>query len=354
MSDFTPDQEKIVKEILTIETSDYYKLLKVDKGANDIEIKKSYRKLAIKLHPDKNKHPHASEAFKKIAKAFEVLSDADKKRIYDQTGVDPDSRGAGGPGAGGFSGFGGGGRPAGRAGFDGFHPFMQGGGPGGGLFDDDILNMFFGNGAGGGFGGSGFGGNGFTFQFGGPGGPSMFTTGGGPGMRYRRRPQAGGRGAGAGAGRNGNQPQEPESIYDHLKQFIPFLIFIIPLLISSLFGSGNSNSPHNNLPKFSFESQPALPVERLTPNYQVPYYITEKTYNSLNVSPKKMLKLDKDVENVYVNELKNKCFRQRNQRERLIEDSYGWLFVDEQKLNYAKNLKLDACDRLDELKIDLI
>ena len=54
---------------------DYYKILGVDKKATDDELKKAYRKLALKYHPDKNQDPGAEEKFKEIAEAYEVLSD---------------------------------------------------------------------------------------------------------------------------------------------------------------------------------------------------------------------------------------------------------------------------------------
>lgn len=67
--------------------ADYYKELGVSKGASADEIKKAYRKLALKYHPDKNQGDTASEEkFKKISEAYAVLSDADKKRQYDQFG----------------------------------------------------------------------------------------------------------------------------------------------------------------------------------------------------------------------------------------------------------------------------
>lgn len=65
---------------------DYYKTLGVSKGASDDEIKKAYRKLALKYHPDKNKSPQAEERFKEVAEAYEVLSDKKKRDIYDQYG----------------------------------------------------------------------------------------------------------------------------------------------------------------------------------------------------------------------------------------------------------------------------
>lgn len=65
---------------------DFYKILGIQKGANDDEIKKAYRKLALKYHPDKNKSAGAEERFKEIAEAYEVLSDKKKRDIYDKYG----------------------------------------------------------------------------------------------------------------------------------------------------------------------------------------------------------------------------------------------------------------------------
>ena len=89
---------------------DYYEVLGVDKSASTDDIKKAYRKLAMKYHPDRNPGDKtAEEKFKEIGEAYEVLSDADKKAKYDQfgfAGVDPNfGAGAGGYG-GGFGGFG--------------------------------------------------------------------------------------------------------------------------------------------------------------------------------------------------------------------------------------------------------
>ena len=85
---------------------DYYEVLGVEKNASDAEIKKAYRKLAMKYHPDQNPgDKSAEEKFKEINEAYEVLSDADKKARYDQygfAGVDPNFN----PNAG-FGGFGG-------------------------------------------------------------------------------------------------------------------------------------------------------------------------------------------------------------------------------------------------------
>lgn len=105
---------------------DLYGILEVDKTASEAEIKKSYRKLARQYHPDVNKDAGAEDKFKKIQRAYEILSTPEKKARYDQFGVADDSASGSGFGGGfeGFSGFGGG-----AAGFGGF---------------DDIFDAFFG------------------------------------------------------------------------------------------------------------------------------------------------------------------------------------------------------------------
>ena len=90
------------------EKRDYYEVLGVAKNANADEIKKAYRKAAIKYHPDKNPgDKEAEEKFKEAAEAYDVLSNPDKRARYDQFGH-AGMNGAAGGGAGGFGGFGGG------------------------------------------------------------------------------------------------------------------------------------------------------------------------------------------------------------------------------------------------------
>ena len=115
--------------------NDYYKILGVERNATADEIKKAYKKVAIKYHPDRNpNNKEAEEMFKKAAEAYDVLRDPDKRARYDQYGE------AGVNGDGGFGGFGG----FGAGGMDLNDIFAQFG---------DIFGGHFGSGFGGGFGG---------------------------------------------------------------------------------------------------------------------------------------------------------------------------------------------------------
>ncbi|MGO1957518.1 MULTISPECIES: molecular chaperone DnaJ [unclassified Microbacterium] len=95
--------------------ADHYDVLGVSREASDEEIKKAYRKLARKLHPDVNPSPEAAEEFKSVTHAYDVLSDAEQRRRYDMGGDENPFGGAGG-----FGGFG-----------DIFETFFGGGGAGG-------------------------------------------------------------------------------------------------------------------------------------------------------------------------------------------------------------------------------
>jgi DnaJ family protein B protein 12 len=195
---FSPEQVAIVDDILKRKEGGrgaHYRVLGVNQNATENELKKAYRKLALKLHPDKNSAPHSDEAFKAVGLAYGTLSDPQKRTIYDQSGEeDPDNRG-------------GGMRPAGGGGMH-FRPGQE-------VNPEDIFNMFFGGGM--------------------PTGG--MRRGGGPGVHF----YSSGFGNGFGGvprqrvprGQPGGQPggqrrQEDEAFnFGNLVQLLPFLMILI-------------------------------------------------------------------------------------------------------------------------------
>jgi len=206
---------------------DYYALLGVSKSATDDEIKRGYKKMALKWHPDRNKGntEAASKKFKEISEAFEVLSDKNKREVYDRFGEEG-LKGAPPPGAGGdggFSGafpagFGGGSFPGGTT-----FTFSSGGpgGMGGGFRPSDpnsIFEQFFKRfgGMGGGMGGMGGGFGGMDDEnFGGGGGSPFSAFGGGmPGGFSSDSPRTSGRRA---TSMNGKRAEPLQDIIHPLK-----------------------------------------------------------------------------------------------------------------------------------------
>ena len=108
----TPKQRELVTRVNR--AKDYYDIFSCDKSASEADLKKAYRKLALQLHPDKNTAPGAEDAFKKVNKAWDVLSDKGKRSTYDMFGADAAEGRPGGGGGG--NPFGGGGNPFGGAG----------------------------------------------------------------------------------------------------------------------------------------------------------------------------------------------------------------------------------------------
>ena len=118
---------------MSTEKRDYYEVLGVERNAAGEEIKRAYRKLAVKFHPDKNPDdPHTEEKFKELGEAYDVLMDPDKRAAYDRFGHAAFAQGGGGFGGGGF-----------HDPFEIFREVFGGGGFGGGIFE-----TFFGGGAG--------------------------------------------------------------------------------------------------------------------------------------------------------------------------------------------------------------
>jgi DnaJ family protein B protein 12 len=202
---YTDSQAELVQKILKAKEGGkgaHYRVLGVPQDADENALKKAYRKLALKLHPDKNSAPHADEAFKALGLAYATLSDPQKRSIYDRYGdEDPDNNGGGG---GGFRRHGGGG----------VHFNGQEVNP------EDIFNMFFGGGMPGGV----------HMNMGGmPGGFRVYSTG------------FGGMPRGGGFGQRHYQQQQQQQQQQHHQSGLNALFQILPVLL--LFAMSFFNFP---------------------------------------------------------------------------------------------------------------
>jgi len=255
-----------------------------------------------------------------VSRAFQVLSDAEKKEKYDRFGGDPDNRF--GPGA-----------AAASSPFSGFARSPGGRGP---MFDDEIspeelFNRFFG---GGGMGGP-FGGGGGMFDA----GPQfVFNLGGGPGLRVhqfgggrpRRRPRDA----------NGNGEERPQSTMSALSNLLPLLILFILPLLSSLFSSAIPAGP-----SIHFQPGPPNTIHRTSQRLKVDYYLDPKDVVEYNA--RKMNELDRKAETQFVTQLQYECQIETRNRNRMMEDAQGWFFQDVDKMREARAYDMRSCRQLD-------
>ena len=222
---YSADQVKMCQDILKAKEGGrgaHYRILGIPQNATEAQIKKAYRKLALKLHPDKNSAPHADEAFKAVGLAYGTLSDPQKRTIYDRYGEeDPDNRGGGGGGnmARHFRGRGGGAQE---------------------VSPEDIFNMFFGGGAPGGGGG----------MHRGPGGFHVYSNGfgfGGGGMPQGFRGQR----QGPGQQQQRQQQQAQGGGFAQLLQLLPLILIMLLSFFNfndsgGIGGGGSANMPGMN------------------------------------------------------------------------------------------------------------
>ncbi|KAF1922030.1 DnaJ domain-containing protein [Ampelomyces quisqualis] len=318
---FTVEQKAAVIRIKRCSPTAYYEILgleAVKTTCSDSDIKKAYRKLSLLTHPDKNGYDGADDAFKMVSKAFQVLSDADKKKKFDQFGGDPDARfnpaaAGGGGGAGPFSGGG----------------FQRGGGYQEEMTPEELFRQFFGGGFGG-FGGMDTG----------PG--FVFNMGGGPGIRVHQF------GGGAPRRRPGTaQPPGSEaqpSLTSTLSNLLPLLfLFVLPLL-SSLFGGSSSAAG----PSLVFE-QPRHPQtkERISTRLKVHYFVDPREVHEYN--PKKWRKLDEEAEQQYVHGIHVRCQQEQYKQRKMMEEAQGWFYIDQEAMDRARHMEMKNCKKLNQL-----
>jgi len=331
---FTVEQKTAVLRIKRCSPTAFYEILgleDVKTTVSDGEIKKAYRKLSLLTHPDKNGYEGADEAFKLVSRAFQVLSDPDKKSKYDKFGGDPDNRFAGSSNAG-------------ASPFSNFSRSASGAGRQGPIFEEEIspeemFRQFFGGGFGGGGGGFGgpFGGGLFDT---GPG--FVFDLGGGPGIRIhqfdggrpRRRP--------ATAVPPGSEPAPTMS--SALSSLLPLLILFILPLLSSLFSSG----PAPQGPSVRFDAAiPPQTYSRTSWRMKIPYWVNPEEVEGY--SNKKWKELDHTAELKFVHQLNIGCTRESETQQRMMQEAQGWFFPDEDKMTAARRMEKKDCKRLREL-----
>ena len=235
-----------------------------------------YSEQALKFHPDKNSAPSAEGAFKAISTAFDTLSDASKRELYDQVGHDAaeeQMRQGGGGGGGGFGGM------------HGFHGFRSGRGDMHEVSPEELFNMFF-QGAG----------PGFKAQFGG-GRRHPFQQQRHQNHQHERAPQA----------------QGGPSLQT-LFQFLPVILMLL-MSFSSFGGSGNQ-------PVFSLYPQGVLQRQRTTQmngiSPDIKFYVDsnfERTYKPYSEVYKK---IEKQVEMEYKQSLAHKCSNEKAYRKNRV------------------------------------
>ncbi|KAI8385610.1 hypothetical protein BD560DRAFT_345433 [Blakeslea trispora] len=306
-------QTKEVREILSCGT-DYYKVLKLDKGCTEIEIKKSYRKLALKFHPDKNKTPGADEAFKLISKAFTVLSDPQKRAIHDAGGGDPEQRGNGGhPG---FSGF--------RAQSFGASPFGEE------ISPEDLFNMFFGGG-GAGIHMANLHRQGFSF-----GGSPGFSSATFVDPRFRAHTF------------NTGQQQQFYRAQQQQRSGVSILLQLLPLIV--LFGyTIFASLLSDDTPLFSFQSTSVYSQPRMTSSHGVPYYVNPNSFKPYSENRYKLSKVEQQVEVDWVRSLQQNCLHERKQQQIRLSNArgaFGFVGRNEKQYQEALNMRLTSCEEL--------
>jgi DnaJ family protein B protein 12 len=208
---YTPEQLEIVKKILHAKDGGrgaHYRVLGISESATENEIKKAYRKRALKLHPDKNSAPHADDAFKAVGLAYGTLSDPQKRTIYDRYGdEDPDNTG-------------GGMRQAGGGGGVHFRPGQD-------VSPEDIFNMFFGGGMPGG-------------HMRGPGGVHFSSNFGQQQQRRQQQQRQQQQQQQQQRRGQGQRPQQPANQFQSLLQVVPFFLILILSFMNMGDDSGGS------------------------------------------------------------------------------------------------------------------
>ncbi|CAM5133420.1 unnamed protein product [Eretmochelys imbricata] len=272
--------------------SNYYEILGVERDANEENLKKAYRKLALKFHPDKNSAPGATEAFKAIGTAFAVLSNPEKRSRYDQFGNEQDT----------FS------TPRARN-YDYYREFEAD------ITPEEIFNMFFGG------------------HF--PTGNIHMFSNVTPDTHYYQRRHRNERAWMQDKEEDENRPQ---NTYSAFIQLLPVLVIIVVSVITQLMAT---NPPYS----LFYKSSIGHTIPRETQNLQVPYYVDKNFENSYKGA--ELQELEKTVEKDYIDYIQTSCWKEKQQKSDL--SNLARLYRDERLKQKAESLKLEHCEKLSNL-----
>ncbi|XP_005989380.1 dnaJ homolog subfamily C member 18 [Latimeria chalumnae] len=270
---------------------DYYEILGVDKDASDEDLKRSYRKLALKFHPDKNHAPGATEAFKAIGNAYGVLSNPEKRKRYDQFGSEEQMA---------------------HATHNPHHNYYR-------EFEMDItpeelFNLFFGG------------------RF--PTGDIHVYTNGRTYTHFYQRCRR----------MNERREQEQEEnrtpgTYSAFIQLLPILLLVLVSVVAQMMATN---------PPYSLSHKPSIGhiISRETQNLKVPYFV-DKGFEGEYKTAAALEELEKSVENDYIDYLQTNCWREKQQKSDLT--NLANLYRDERLKQRANSLKLENCEKLSRL-----
>jgi len=266
---------------------DYYDLLDVAKDVSEEDLKKSYKKLAMKYHPDKNKSPHAEEVFKKVGSAFKILSDKEKRAFYDKHGTEEEFR-------------------------EKYQQQYHHGADEDDINPFDLFDLFFTNGGGR-----------ANYQY----------VRGEDGRIYRRRT--------AGAAPDENNPPQRPNRFVVLFQLLPLLIFFVSSFGANLFKS---------TPVYSFIVTETNFRPMSTQTNGIPYFVGDKFYETYK-DPKDIEELEYQIEREYLNFLSNQCTNAFKMKQELEYKLYYYRRTAYEHLIQKELAKIDYsfCNRLNEL-----
>ncbi|XP_055286478.1 dnaJ homolog subfamily C member 18 [Moschus berezovskii] len=269
----------------------YYEILGVSRDASDEELKKAYRKLALKFHPDKNCAPGATDAFKAIGNAFAVLSNPDKRLRYDEYGDEQVTFTA----------------PRARP-YNYYRDFETD------ITPEELFNVFFGG----------------HFP---TGNIHMFSNVTDDTHYYRRRHRHERMQT-----RKEEEEDKPQTTYSAFIQLLPVLVIVIVSVITQLLAA---NPPYS----LFYKSTLGHTISRETQNLQVPYFVDknfDKAYRGASLRD-----LEKTIEKDYIDYIQTSCWKEKQQKSELT--NLAGLYRDERLKQKAESLKLENCEKLSKL-----